>query len=91
MASDRQVEASQLVAGKGVAAALEHDGSGVENVHDAVDDRLEDGKVRDVVDSLVNREVDTPVDTLLKTHIVDAASPWEKVLELVEGAGKHSI
>ena len=48
---ERQVEASETVAGQAVGAALQHDGARVERRHDLRDHRLEDRLVDVVVDA----------------------------------------
>lgn len=84
MAAHAQVEAAKAITRQAVSTALKDDCLGPVVGHDGINDRLEDGLVRDVCDSVTEREVDRVVLTLLETNVTQLTSAWEVLAVLVE-------
>ena len=91
MSAHAQVEAAEPVPRQGVAAALEHHGLGLVVFHDGVNDGLEDGIVRDVVDAVPQRKVDRVVLAEAYPDVAQLAGPGEVLAVLVEGDGHDSV
>mmetsp|Transcript_5354 Transcript_5354/g.15736 ORF Transcript_5354/g.15736 Transcript_5354/m.15736 type:complete len:478 (+) Transcript_5354:47-1480(+) len=91
MTVQRQVEAAQAVSCERVCAALENNGSGVEDVHDLLDDGLEDLIVRVVIHAFPQRTVHRVVLPRPHADILEVSGAREEVAVFVEGNCHHSV
>lgn len=91
MTSQRQVEASQSIAGETVGAALQHHGARLELVHDLLNDWAEDGPEALVVHAVVQGAVDRAVQSRAMPLVLHIASAREVLTELVERGGHNAV
>ena len=91
MATHAQVEAAKTITRQTVTTALEDNSLGLEVLHDSADDRLEDGAVGVVVDTVAEREVNGIVLARSDTNVAQLAGTGEVLAVLVEGYGHDAI
>ena len=91
MPSHTEIEASQAVAGKTVAAALQDNGLGAIPVHNALNHGLKDTLVRDIIDAVTKRKIDRVIFALSDADVAQLARPWEIFAVLVEGHRHDTI
>jgi len=86
-----QVEAAQSISRQTVASTLQHHSLGAVPVHDVLNDGLEDGLVRDVVDSIPKRKIDRVVLARPDADVAQLARTREVFAVLVERDGHDAI
>jgi hypothetical protein len=91
VSSHAQIEAAQAITGQTVTTALENHSFGAVPLHHAPDDRFEDALVRDICDSIAEREVDCVVFALSNADITELTGTGEVLAVLVERTGHDAI
>ena len=91
MSSHAQIEAAKSVTRQAVTTTLEDDCLRLIVLHDSRDDRLEDGLVRGVGDTVAERKVDGIVLACADTNVAQLTSTWEVLAVFVEGDGHDTV
>ena len=91
MTFDRKVETTESVSSETITTTLQHHSLGPEILHDLRDHWLEDVDERLIIDTLIQGEIHSVVLSCVFADIFDVSCSWKIVLELMEGAGHHSI
>ncbi len=91
MTSHAEVETSKAITRQAITTALKNNGFWLVVVHNRFDDRLKDGLVSDIVDTITQREIDSVVLALANTNIAKLASPREVLAILVKRAGHDTV
>ncbi|KAH3672372.1 hypothetical protein WICPIJ_010057 [Wickerhamomyces pijperi] len=86
-----KVEATESVTGKRITTTLQDNGGWLVPFHDLGDDRLKDGLVGGVVNTVTERNVNGIVLTLANTNVTELTGPWEELTVFVERAGHDSV
>lgn len=91
LAAERPVKAPEPVTRQGICVALQHYSSGAVPLHDAGHDRLKDGRVRVVVDAVLERKVDGVGATAPDADVGNSAGAWKIVAKLVKGSRHNPV
>ena len=91
MSTHAQIEATQTISGKTVSAALEDHRLGLIVFHDGLDDRLEDGLVGDVINTVAKREIYGVILARTDTDIPKLAGAGEVLAVFMEGDSHDTV
>jgi hypothetical protein len=91
MAFHAEIETAKTIARQAITTTLQNNGFRLVVVHDALDDRLEDGLVGSIVDTVTKREIDSVVLAGADTNIAKFASAWKVLAILMERNRHHSV
>lgn len=84
MSTHTQVEATQAIAGQTVTTTLQNHSLGPIPFHNALDDRLKDALIGDIVDTVTEREVDCIVFALTNADVAQFAGSGKVLAIFVE-------
>lgn len=91
MTAHAKVEAAETVTRKTVSTTLEDDGLRLVVVHYGLNNRLENGLVGIIGNTIAKREIDGVVLSNANSDVAQLASSGEVLSILVEGAGHNSV
>ena len=87
--SDAQVEIAESVSRQAVSSTLEHDHTGLVELHHALDDRTEHGHVAGVLDTLSERNIDRVVFAGTRANLKQVSGAGEEVAAVLVEADCH--
>eukprot|EP00051_Salpingoeca_urceolata_P005907 m.78637 g.78637 ORF g.78637 m.78637 type:complete len:485 (+) comp14592_c0_seq3:64-1518(+) len=91
VAFEREVEAAEAIARKGISTTLQHDDRGPVPVHALLNNRLENALVRFVINAVSEGKVDCIVLSLPMPNILDVAGARKVLSVLVKRHRHHSV
>jgi hypothetical protein len=91
MSSHAQIEAAKTITRQTVTTTLEDHSLWAIPLHHALDDGLEDALVRDIIDTIAEREIDRVVLALPNTDVAKFTSTGEVLAVFVERDGHNAI